>query len=410
MDTIRFVTDNMLCSACGTCAAVCPRKAIDIKLLPSGFFAAEVQEADCTQCGLCVSCCPSVALKEPVFTTDVKLSVIGYAKDEQIRSDSQSGGMVTALLIDLLQKGKIDGVVVTTLNADGLPEAIWADTKEKIQTASGSVYAQSSVIKVLYEHRHQKCAVVTLGCQTEAILRTCQRFQTLSRPDYVIGLICGGTMSLWMKEELLHRMHLRADKAVDSFHYRDKHDGGWPGNITAYSGEKCYHLDKNVRMMLKPAFECYRCTLCAEKMNIHADIVVGDPWSVDEDHSKGRSVALAYTDKGRELLENSDQCLIWETISVEQIYKGQSIGERYRQKVLSHNKAAQDMGHLIPYILPSVPGIDMQDAKTHLLHAQAFYGASSKRNAMHLAHHTIRKVEQPIKNRLYQIKTKFLGK
>lgn len=408
-NTIGVITDNQLCSACGACAAICPKTAIRMQLLPSGFFQAEIDTDECTECGLCLKCCPGAPQNVPEFQIAPKDSFLGFAEDPTIRAQSQSGGVVTALLSELLDRGEIDGAVLTRLDAKGNPEVIWADTKEKIRSAAGSVYAQSSVVKVFYEHRKQKCAVVTLGCQTEAILRTCKQLKGLKRPEYIIGLVCGGNSSLWMKEELLKKMRVCKTDEILNFHYRDKTDGGWPGNVTAQSAGHCYRLDKSIRMMLKPAFECYRCLLCAEKMNVHSDIVAGDPWQIDAEHTAGRSIVLTYTEKGKQLLDKVLNTICLEKASIEKVVCGQNVGKQYREKVLLHHQAARQMGKMIPYRMEETVDSDTGVARKRLHRAETFYNSKSKQKAMRLAHRTIRQTEQPIRNYIYNLKNKWIG-
>ena len=51
------VVDTTLCTACGTCADVCPSGCYDIEAT-----AVLARPDDCTECGICVDECPSGAL------------------------------------------------------------------------------------------------------------------------------------------------------------------------------------------------------------------------------------------------------------------------------------------------------------------------------------------------------------
>ena len=54
---------NTACSGCGACAALCPKRAIELSLDETGFFRAVVREELCVGCGLCARVCPFDAIE-----------------------------------------------------------------------------------------------------------------------------------------------------------------------------------------------------------------------------------------------------------------------------------------------------------------------------------------------------------
>ena len=57
---IKCISDNLLCSGCGTCYAICNHNAIAMKNTPTmGLLYADVKVDRCTDCGLCLRVCPS---------------------------------------------------------------------------------------------------------------------------------------------------------------------------------------------------------------------------------------------------------------------------------------------------------------------------------------------------------------
>ena len=57
--SIHDIVKNHLCIQCGTCASVCPTKAIGIKeLRKSGLIYPVIDKVLCTNCGLCNKVCP----------------------------------------------------------------------------------------------------------------------------------------------------------------------------------------------------------------------------------------------------------------------------------------------------------------------------------------------------------------
>ena len=61
----KIIIDTERCKGCSLCVAVCPKSCIVISRQSnkSGYFPAEVTNADCTGCCLCALICPDVAIE-----------------------------------------------------------------------------------------------------------------------------------------------------------------------------------------------------------------------------------------------------------------------------------------------------------------------------------------------------------
>ena len=150
--TLKEVIDNDLCCNCGTCAGICPKKAIKIELDEyNKAYKAIIDSNKCNKCNICYSACPGhsvdfKSLNKYFFdkeSEDLRMGVysecfIGYSMDESIRYNSSSGGVITSLLIYALERGVIDGALVTRMNKDNPfePEPFIAKTREEIIEAS----------------------------------------------------------------------------------------------------------------------------------------------------------------------------------------------------------------------------------------------------------------------------------
>lgn len=154
MSNIKEVVDEGLCTGCGTCASVCPNLAIKMVLdSKKGIYVSRIDENNCNDCGSCYEVCPghcvdfkelnlSIFGKEPenILIGNYTNCYIGHATDYEIRYNSASGGLVTALLIFALEEGIIDGALVTKMSKQNPlePEVVIARTKEEIISAAGS--------------------------------------------------------------------------------------------------------------------------------------------------------------------------------------------------------------------------------------------------------------------------------
>lgn len=360
---ISFVPQNALCTACGACAAVCRENAVTIEENAAGYLAARIDAQKCVDCGLCRKVCPSVSENQTISDVSTVLrgsclkSFIGHATDKAIRREGQSGGVVTALLLYLLENGKIDGAVTNQFDPEHCAsKALYATDRQTLLESVGSYYVQSPVVQAAERvPEGAKTAAVVLGCQAEA-LRMMER-QGLSVPDYLIGLVCEGTYSRRMISDMIASTDCPPEEQPHQFRFRYSHPayGGWPGNALLVTDKHRYRIDKNVRFALKPLYESYRCLLCYEQVNTHADLVCGDPWGIPGDHLAGETVVMARTEKGLVLLEEAQAAgyIKLAPLDTEVFLKGQQIDTRVRTDVSAGYMCSQKHQWVYPYSVTS---------------------------------------------------------
>ena len=120
---ISCVVSNGMCVGCGTCAGICALGAIDMKYKKDGSLVAEIDNEKCVNCGQCLKVCPSfperdigATMSDIFYRNPEKEAYIAYAIDDEIRECGQSGGVVTALLLYLLESEKIRGLAACKYN------------------------------------------------------------------------------------------------------------------------------------------------------------------------------------------------------------------------------------------------------------------------------------------------------
>lgn len=97
MNNIQHISDELMCSTCGACAAVCPRDAISYEITTAGRIYASVNK-ECIDCGLCSKVCPSEHKGEQQMQGKynkghVEAVVVSRSTNRTYYDNAQSGGV-----------------------------------------------------------------------------------------------------------------------------------------------------------------------------------------------------------------------------------------------------------------------------------------------------------------------------
>ncbi len=291
-------TEHRLCTRCGTCGGVCPVAAIGLD--PDCY--PQLIDGRCTSCGRCALTCPGGKvpfrrLNQLVFghtdlaaTFDghVRDAWVGYSTDEGLRAGGAGGGVVTALLADLLSSGRVDGCLVTRMD----PCQAWsaepfiARTLAELQQSQGSRYMVIPLNRLLAELLKTQgvFAVAALPCQVHGLrLAMAEMPELADKIAVVVGLFCGGALERFVVTELLAARKI-AKEAIGRFEFRG---GEWPGRIRAImaNGEiRNLHYSNYKDGAYNYLISLYmpeRCQTCIDGSNEFADLAVGDAWTRD---------------------------------------------------------------------------------------------------------------------------------
>jgi coenzyme F420 hydrogenase subunit beta len=320
---------------------VCPSSAIRLTWNGREGYDLVVEPQRCDNCGLCELVCPGPAVDFVGLTErfldgdrdDPRLGRflachVGHARDEEIRWDAASGGIVTALLVAGLRKGLFDGAVVTRMSpASPLePMPILATTEEEIKAAAGSKYCPVPANLRLREilDAEGEYAVVGLPCHIHALRMAQARIPRLrDRVAVCISLFCGLNMSPLGTRVALGRRRLPADEVTD-LRYRGD---GWPGALhVQFRDGRTFreHLYSYFDSSFS-AYEMRRCDLCSDVFGELADVSCGDAWlpeytAIDD---RGTSVVIVRDTRGQELLASLCQPLELASLDAERVIASQ---------------------------------------------------------------------------------------
>ncbi len=363
-DTVERVARDGLCAQCGTCVAACPVRAVEMRETPSGMFLPRVDAARCNGCGLCVKLCPGLAFDlgllggaDP-FVGVIRAAFAARAADPALGCTGQSGGLVTALLLHLLESRQADAALVTVMPSDGSlrPEPLLARTRPEVLAAQGSKYSAVAGNRALnLLDAVERVAAVALPCALQGLHTLQQRGHTqASKVRFRIGLFCDRTLLRTCAEQMAADARLPRD-SIAALEYRSKARAGWPGEVAFLlkDGRRAF-FPPRLRLDLKEFFTPPRCRLCFDKSNVLADVAVGDPWGIPGKEG-GHSVALARTELGERILRDAARAgyLELSDVSSDAVIAGQGFRER-RRSLAGHLDAWRETGRP----LPQYPGLD----------------------------------------------------
>ena len=315
-DLKKRVIDPGLCTHCGTCAALC--KSIEMQETrrgplpicddPSTPLEDSVWQA-CPGRGI-----PYATLNQETFGKlpeqwligNVEKTFVGYSANEDVRRIGASGGVITQVLLYLLEKGMIQGAI--TLK-HGTPEPwlarpVIATSAQEILAGAQSVYAPIPVNAILSEIETFDGEVALVGLPDQ--IASIRKLQALGHPSvekikYLLGPYVGINMYSGAVMRFARSNGIKTKEEIAEVRYRD---GEWPGylRITSKSG-KTVKAEKFYYNYLLP-FYITRSTLYSiDFANDFTDISVGDAWNPTyEKVGKGFAVIAARNQKALDIL------------------------------------------------------------------------------------------------------------
>ena len=352
----QAVIDADRCVQCGACVAACPSDSIGI-----GADGQPMLAKMCTGCSLCWDFCPRGGLRHeatwslPVAGADepdwkitgapaepgAGLGRVRATYTARVRPQlpgAQDGGVVSALLIALLEAGELDGALLARESATEVwkGEPFLARTAAEVAACAGSFYNQTLALAALDLDRYDlpprpRLAVVGTPCEVEAIRAMQARAfdRGASKVDAVvltIALLCTKSFNYQklMVDEVSRRRGIPLERIgkVDVIHGRMIVEDS-AGEVLISEPVKDFH-----GAALKG------CDECADFLGRAADLSVGSVGSAD-----GYSSVVVRTPAGQAAFERArDRLELRDLDRVEALHKldrlDRSVAERSLKRPL----------------------------------------------------------------------------
>ncbi len=311
------VVTSGLCTGCAGCVISCPHDVIGYDHAQGGYKPFHLEEelgaGDCGHgqkgCTTCTRACPryqhwETQADEHLFgrvrETDELSGIysdilLTRAADGGVHEKGQDGGLVSAMLLWLLEEGYIDGALVSYLEGDG---SSWkavpgvASTPEEILAAAGSRYTYSAntlAIDEAMERGLKDLALVGMSCQSSVPpVMWSRKAGKIGKPiKFNIGLLCSKTFDDAIFEELFEAKYGLTRAMIKKVNIKGVFQ------IWTHDGE--YHE--------VPLKECHAwtregCDHCPDFAAEHADISTGGIGKYND-----WTLTIVRTELGREVIQ-----------------------------------------------------------------------------------------------------------
>jgi coenzyme F420-reducing hydrogenase beta subunit len=296
--------------------SICPKNAILMSPDYKGFLYPQIDSELCIDCGLCKKVCPIQNKKANIYNfSEPDVYAVKHISDN-VRMDSSSGGMFTAISDYVLGK---QGVVYGAAYSDNF-KVCHENATSKIERDRflGSKYVQSDLKNCLQSIKadlQEGKYVLFSGtpCQVAGL----KNFLSENEAKYLIttDIVCHGTPSPTIFADYLGSIESTYKSNIQKVNFRYK-PLGWRAtaiNISLTDGceykalasdDPYYHLFLS-NIILRDC--CYQCVFT----NLHrpSDITLGDFWGIEKsspefEDEKGVSLVLINTETGRQVFKD----------------------------------------------------------------------------------------------------------
>lgn len=342
MNSVSVINDNNLCCSCGICKNVCPTKAIEYTR-QNGMFVPSVN-GDCINCGKCLEICPSRLHKYDNESIDeamlgcVLTSMNAWSKNDALRFVSASSGVVSTIIKSMLDKDEYDCVfTLDTYNyADKIATKRYDKSTYAIDNTEKQSFTKSRYLPVSHEYlieymlgnKESKIIIVAVSCAVRGIVNVINKYK-LNRENYlIIGLFCDQVFNYNVYDYFSDHTFTER-KMLSSLHFKNKESGGWPGDVKLlFSDGSFKYADIDERVKAKAFFMPERCMYCVDKLNVFADISVGDNYTDQNSTKLGSNSVIIRTELGKNAFETAKEFLEYEAVDINKIANAQYLEGR----------------------------------------------------------------------------------
>ena len=288
-----------------------------------------------------------------------RATYLSYAADSEMRERAASGGTTSALLVNALERGEIDGAIVCRTSVEkGKVRAhfVLARTREEIMAARGSKYVETSFLKEvlpLLKGTSGRFAVCGLPCDITNLKRwEIKNPELANKVALRVAFLCGHNSRKELIDGVTCKLCREAGGgSLVDYNFRRGH---WRGHLEAKfdNGEvvrKPFSYFSDYRNLY--FFAERKCVACIDHFGYDSDISLGDVWlyALRDDPIKHTGVIVRSARAGA-LLDAAiaDGSIMATQVSRETILDGQARVAPVHYNVSARSRVGRLLGAKIP--------------------------------------------------------------
>lgn len=345
IELLKQTINNGLCNRCGSCVAL-SEGAIEFCDREGQYIPRIIGELSDDKSKLINQVCTGRHFDFPYYRRKVfgenaqhnpyigvhRSLFVGYSTDDTIRNVAASGGIISAVLIHLLDREVIDGAIVLRMSKQ-YPwrcEPFIATNRQEVLEAAQSKYLISSVNEILLKSSEFKGKLAFVGIPGQ--IQSIRALQDKKHPlvaniKLFIGPFYGNTLHFSSIKSFISSYGVKDYHSISKIDFRY---GEWPGNLRVETTDgKVMQLKKFYANYLIPFHIMKNSLLCTDLTNEYTDISCGDAWAPNyEDRGKGFSFIIARSMIGEKILQEmqSEGLIKLESVPLEQAIQMHSHG------------------------------------------------------------------------------------
>lgn len=282
----------------------------------------------------------------------------GHSTDDEIRFRGSSGGVISAIAIELLETKVVDFVVHTRADPDNPLGNVTTPsyTRAEVLAGAGSRYAPSSPLADLqsYLGSGKRFAFIGKPCDIASLrlmAKTDPRID--AQIPLMLSFFCAGIPSRFGARAVIEKLGVK-EEDLQRFEFRGR---GWPGLTRATradGSEETMDYNSSWGNILSRHVQ-FRCKICPDGTGEFADIVCADAWYGKDGYPDfaerdGRSLVMARTPAGAEFLARFEvrKAIVLEPLEPKEIELMQPYQRDRKRAVLARLFAMRLRGALQP--------------------------------------------------------------
>lgn len=314
--------ESELCVGCGLCESI-TKGGVKLDMQKNGFLKPIVHKPiSGVDYSLIKKTCPAESIhkdksiRAPQFDPfwgDYYSCYIGSSQSDEIESKASSGGVISTILIYLLENKLVDFAIHIGPNPDRPLENIVKLSKNsnEVLENADSRYAPSSPLKNIYQliEDGKKYVFVGKPCDVAALRQLSFLDDFIKKHiKYYLSFFCFGIPSINQTHKLINQLGVSDFNNIKKLQYRKI---GWPGSFNILmKNDQNYSINYKDYMHFLFSDLNLRCKICPDGLGESADLTCGDAWNeFDEngypsfENARGSNIIISKTNTGNELLE-----------------------------------------------------------------------------------------------------------